>query len=162
MAVLGVGGRVLLKRPCPTPCDVYGEQLINIGSDRCPEYTLTDGFYPGCDAFDVNCPGWQNGDHISVEGLPIFSPSGQPYNPTVTEAMQAASIGLVQTATISAATQTIFIRPHRSATTTANAVMMHTFMRVRELVMSLRVKAAAITGYILMSLGAFVFIKVVA
>jgi hypothetical protein len=81
MAVLGVGGRVLLKRPCPAPCDVYGEQIINIGSDRCPEYTLTDGFYPGCNAFDVNCPGWQNGDHISVEGLPIFSPSGQPYNP---------------------------------------------------------------------------------
>ena len=81
MAVLGVGGRVLLKRPCPAPCEVSGDSLINIGTDRCPEYVETTGFYPGCNAFDINCPGWQNGDHISVEGLPIFSPSGQPYSP---------------------------------------------------------------------------------
>ena len=99
---------------------------------------------------------------LVLRGYLFFRLAGSRITLMVTEAMQAASSGLVQTATISAATQTIFIRPQRSATPTANAVMMHIFMRVRELVMSLRAKTAAITGYILMSLGVFVFIKVVA
>ena len=54
MPVLGSGGRVLLKRPTPQPCELTYED-----------------FRPDCDGFTFNCPGWWNGDLVCVDKLPI-------------------------------------------------------------------------------------------
>ena len=81
MAVLGVGGRVLLKRPTPAPCTVYGERYINVGTERCPDYFLIDDYNTDCNAFKISCANWQNGDRISAEGLPLYGKTNQPYNP---------------------------------------------------------------------------------
>ena len=55
MPVLGSGGRVLLKRPTPQPCELTYEE-----------------FRPECDSFTFNCPGWWNGDLVCVDKLPII------------------------------------------------------------------------------------------
>ena len=82
MAVLGAGGALLLQRPCPVPCELYGDHEINIGSDRCVEWIWRDDFLPHCNAFQfTNCGGWLSGDHASIECLPTYSPNGLPYNP---------------------------------------------------------------------------------
>ena len=129
MAVLGVGGRVLLKRPCPTPCDLYGETITNIGTERCPEYVVDDGFYPRlqCLRHPAAPPG-RSGDHISIEGLPIFSPSGQPYDPEgYAKLCRQQVLARPKPRPHYQTTRTSFIRLERNAMTTAAAVMTHTF-----------------------------------
>jgi hypothetical protein len=54
MPVLGSGGRILLKRPAPQPCELKYEE-----------------FRPDCNSFIFNCPGWWNGDLVCVDSLPI-------------------------------------------------------------------------------------------
>lgn len=62
MPVLGSGGRVLFKRPTPKAC------VIN-----------PNNFVPGCDAININCPGWWSGDYVCTDGLPIVI-DGYPVN----------------------------------------------------------------------------------
>ena len=54
MAVLGVGGRLKLKRSAPEAC------IIN-----------TDTLIPGIDSLQSICPGYWNGDHVSTICLPL-------------------------------------------------------------------------------------------
>lgn len=63
MAVLGVGGRLVLKREPAEPCVVTQEQL---------DFTK--------DVVTSICPGFWNGDHIQVDCLPVDDP-GLPANP---------------------------------------------------------------------------------
>ena len=64
MPVLGTGGRVLFKRPTPAPCRLRIED-----------------FDAECNKFEWNCPGYWNGDQISVDKFPIFDSNGLPINP---------------------------------------------------------------------------------
>ena len=58
MAVLGVGGRLELRREAATPCVILPED-VNAGNN----------------SFDLHCEGYWPGDHITIsgpDGLPIF------------------------------------------------------------------------------------------
>lgn len=57
MAVLGVGGKLLLKRKAPEACVLSGAGL-NWDSNTYPTI----------------CPGYWNGDHINAECLPVVTP----------------------------------------------------------------------------------------
>ena len=63
MAVLGVGGRLKLKRSAPEACVINSEAVI-----------------PEIDSLASICPGYWNGDHVSTICLPLVSDT-YPANP---------------------------------------------------------------------------------
>ena len=63
MAVLGVGGRLKLKRSAPEACVINSEAVI-----------------PEIDSLASICPGYWNGDHVSTICLPLASDT-YPANP---------------------------------------------------------------------------------
>jgi len=65
MAVLGVGGRLVLKREATEPCLVNGDQIDAVK-----------------DVITAVCPGYWNGDHISVDCLPVVVPGFFPPRPS--------------------------------------------------------------------------------
>ena len=64
MAVLGVGGRLVLKREATEPCVVSGEQID-----------------AAKDVITAVCPGYWSGDHIQVDCLPAQLPGFFPPRP---------------------------------------------------------------------------------
>ena len=64
MAVLGSGGRLVLKRDAPDPCIL-----------------LQSGLNGATNTFAEICPGYWSGDHISADCLPVVRPGEWPGNP---------------------------------------------------------------------------------
>ena len=64
MAVLGTGGKLVLKREAPAPC-----------------LLLDSGLNWNNDTYASICPGYINGDHIAADCLPVIRPGQLPGNP---------------------------------------------------------------------------------
>ena len=64
MAVLGVGGRLVLRRPAPDPCFISPQDLLDWNSNQLLDF----------------CPGYLSGDRVQAVGLPI-DVNGIPIKP---------------------------------------------------------------------------------